>query len=196
MVIYLIRHAQTVHNKKGKVFSGKSDVSLSPEGIGQAEKCKGLPFLRETEEIYITPLVRTAQTADIIFPESIPRYVSPSLSEMDFGDYEGRILEEDNTDDEVFRKWLYEPEGLTFPGGDNFVSHAREALSAFTEIAEKSGKNTVSVISHATTIRLIITQLLGKELSYFRNVPCENCSVAKIIYENGKFTVEELNITA
>ncbi len=196
MTVYLIRHAQTVHNKKGKVFSGRSDVSLSEEGKKQAEKCKNFPFIKDIGEVYITPLTRTAQTADIIFPKSIPRYTVPELSEMDFGDYEGRVLDESDENDEVFYKWINCPETLTFPGGNNFSLHALSAYNAFRKTALSSKENAVAIISHATTIRLIITQLLGQKLSSFRSIPCENCSAAKITIENGIFTVDEINITA
>lgn len=196
MIIYIIRHAQTVHNKKGKVFSGSSDVLLSDKGKEEARKCRNLSFLSDCEKIYITPLKRTRQTADIIFGEEMEKEIIPALREMDFGEYEGRVLEEENTKDEVFLKWMNDPESLTFPGGDNFKEHAHEALEAFKRIAESNEKSTVAIVSHRTTIRLILAQLLCKELNSFREIPCDNCSVAKVIYENGKYEVCEMNIKA
>lgn len=191
VTIYLIRHAQTQHNKKGKVFSGKSDVPLSDKGREEAKKLKESDILNDVKEIYITPLKRTQQTADIIFPESIPRYVIKELAEMDFGDYEGRILEEENTEDEIFLKWMNNPESLTFPHGDNFKEHAEEAFEALKRIVKISEKDCIAVISHATTIRLIVTQILGKKLSTFREIPCPNCSVIKAVYEEGRLSVEQ-----
>lgn len=194
MIIYLIRHAQTVHNKKGKVFSGKSDVLLSDKGKEEAGNLKKSGILKDVKEIYITPLTRTRQTADILFPEEIPRHTVKELAEMDFGDYEGRILEEENTEDEVFSKWMNDPESLTFPKGDSFKDHAEEAFKALKDIAEKSNEDCIAVISHATTIRLIITQLLGKSLNTFREIPCENCSVTKVVYEKNVLSVEAENL--
>lgn len=194
MKIYLIRHAQTVHNKKGKVFSGVSDVLLSEEGKAEAAKWKSSGFLNSAEKIYITPLKRTKQTADIIFGEDKEKIIVPSLEEMNFGDYEGKILDEESESDEVFRLWMDDPEKLVFPGGDSFIEHAEEAFSAFREIAENNTAHTIAIVSHRTTIRLILTLLLNKPLNTFREIPCDNCSVAVINYESGVFTVEKLNI--
>lgn len=196
MVIYLIRHAQTLHNKKGKVFSGVSDVLLSDEGKEEARKCRNLPFIQNIEKIYISPLIRTKQTADIIFGEEIEKTVITELSEMDFGDYEGRILDEENIDDEVFVKWMNDPENLTFPHGDNFSGHALEAFSAFKKIAENEKADTIAVVSHRTTIRLILTQLSGNRLNTFREIECDNCSFSKIIFENDEYKIEKINIRA
>lgn len=190
MTVYLIRHAQTVHNEKGKVFSGKSDVLLSDKGKEEAENLKKSGILKGVKEIYITPLTRTRQTADILFPEEIPRHTVEELSEMDFGDYEGKILEEEGTNDEIFLKWMNNPESLTFPHGDNFKEHAEEAFEALKRIVKNSEKDCIAVISHATTIRLIVTQILEKELNTFREIPCTNCSVIKVVYEEGTLSVE------
>lgn len=196
MTIYLIRHAQTVHNKKGKVFSGVSDVLLSDEGKKDAEKCRELEFLKSTEKIYISPLKRTRQTADIIFGEETGKEIIPAFEEMNFGKYEGKILDEASETDEVFKLWMSDPENLTFPGGDNFKKHAAEAFSAFKEIAQSGGNDVISIVSHRTTIRLILTLLLSKPLNTFREIPCDNCSVAEIVFENDEFKVKRLNIRA
>lgn len=196
MIIYLIRHAQTVHNKKGKVFSGVSNVLLSDEGRKEAEKCRRLEFLKNTEKIYISPLERTRQTADIIFGEEAKKEIIPAFEEMNFGEYEGKILDEESESDEVFRLWMSDPEKLTFPGGDNFKEHAAEAFSAFKKIAESQNDGVISIVSHRTTIRLILTLLLSKPLNTFREIPCDNCSVAEIIFENNEFRVTGLNIKA
>lgn len=195
LIIYLIRHAQTVHNKKGKVFSGVSDVALSEKGKKEAEKFAKLDFLSNVEKIYITPLRRTRQTADIIFGKEREKTVIKALEEMNFGDYEGRVLDEDSKSDDVFIKWMNDPENLVFPGGDSFKEHAEEAFEAFKAIAQ-GNEGKIAIVSHRTTIRLILTQLLGRELSSFREIPCDNCSAARIVYENGCFTVEEMNIKA
>ena len=196
MIIYIIRHAQTVHNKIGKVFSGVSDVLLSENGRLEAEKCRNFKFLKDVEEIYLSPLRRAGQTADIIFDKKIKRTIVSEFSEMNFGDYEGKILEEDSRDDEVFQKWINDPESLTFPGGDNFRQHAERAFDAFKRTAEKSVADVIAVVSHKTTIRLILTQLLGKPLNTFREIPCDNCSVTRVIYENGRFSSDEINMKA
>ena len=195
MNIYLIRHAQTEHNKKGRVFSGKSDISISEEGERQAEKCRNFPFISKTEAVYISPLKRTKETADIIFPKNIPRYVIPEFAEMDFGEYEGKVLEE-NTKDEIFLKWLHNPEGLVFPGGDSLREHAEEAVSALKKIVRESDAENIAIVSHRTTIRLIVTLLMKKELSSFREQDCDNCAMIKIRYENNGFFVDEMNVKA
>ncbi len=61
MLIYLLRHGLTAYNAE-KRYQGQRDIPLSPRPrqLRQAD-------LRP-ETVYITPLCRTRQTAEVLFP--------------------------------------------------------------------------------------------------------------------------------
>ena len=100
MQIYLIRHGQTAGNALRR-YIGSTDQPLTPEG---AEGAKAAGARRSVRSVFVTPLVRTQQTARILFPDA-EQTVVPALREMDFGDFEDRSFE-DMKDDPAYRAWV------------------------------------------------------------------------------------------
>ena len=62
MMIYLLRHGTTVYNAE-KRYQGQRDIPLSPEGRAVLR-----PAGVVAEVVYVTPLMRTQQTAELLFP--------------------------------------------------------------------------------------------------------------------------------
>lgn len=103
-----LRHAKTRMNKEGR-FCGKIDVGITEEGKRQAEK------LRETfkeyhfDAIYCSPLKRTKQTLEAIFPNQ--EFIEEDgFTEISLGDWEGKNKE--NVDQSLrkdFQKGIYTP---------------------------------------------------------------------------------------
>lgn len=95
MTIYLIRHGQTNYNELGLNNADPDvDVHLSLDGIEQvnilAEKLKAV----EINQIFISELRRTKQTADIINKyHDLPMCVDSRLNDISTG-YEGKAAQE------------------------------------------------------------------------------------------------------
>lgn len=193
MNIYIIRHAQTTMNAKGKVFSGATNVSLSQTGIEVTKELSKNQLWTNIDHAFITPLVRTRETADILFPSYIPRTVIQEFAEMDFGDYEGRVMTPDNQNDPIFNKWLNAPEKLTFPNGDNLMFHAKDAYNALLNIAIQAKYENIAIVSHATTIRLMLSLLITGKVNHFRKIPCDNSCVSLIESENSELRIKYIN---
>ena len=87
MRVYLIRNAKTVGNALNR-YIGCTDSPLCEEGIASAKAAGGDSALKS---VIVTPLMRTQQTARILFPNAEQCIVS-GLSEMDFGDFEDRTI--------------------------------------------------------------------------------------------------------
>ena len=64
MLIYLLRHGLTSYNAE-KRYQGQRDIPLSAEGRAQLRRADFSP-----STVYITPLCRTRQTAEVLFPEA------------------------------------------------------------------------------------------------------------------------------
>lgn len=83
MLIYLLRHGLTEYNAE-KRYQGQRDIPLS--AAGRALLCRADI---SPKTVYITPLCRTRQTAEVLFPGA--RLVEiDDLKEMCFGSFEGR----------------------------------------------------------------------------------------------------------
>ena len=88
MKLVLLRHGPTDWNAEKRI-QGQTDLYLSRAGIQRVLKCS-LP--REFRQIvwYTSPLVRARQTAELM--GIIDPFVELALTEMDWGDWEGKIL--------------------------------------------------------------------------------------------------------
>lgn len=193
MNIYIIRHAQTTANEKGKVFSGATDVSLSKKGIEDTKLLSQNSLWEQIEHVYITPLIRTHQTADILFDKTIKRTIVPELAEMNFGDYEGKIMTPENADDPVFYNWVNNPEQLTFPNGENLLEHAESSLRALSDIAQNKEFENIAIVSHATTIRLLLSKLMTGNIKCFRKIPCDNGCVSLLSVDENAIKIKYIN---
>lgn len=95
--ICLVRHGETDWNALG-MLQGKTDIPLNQKGINQAKECG--EFLKSaTWDVVVTsPLTRAKQTAEIV-----RRFIDKPLIELvefierDYGDAEGRTVEERTT---------------------------------------------------------------------------------------------------
>ena len=88
-MLYIIRHGQTELNSR-HVLQGRSDQPLNEAGMQQArEAARKLQSLGICiDRVYSSPLMRAAQTAEIVAPNTEP-VIDGRLIEMDYGPYEG-----------------------------------------------------------------------------------------------------------
>lgn len=66
MKVYLLRHGETKYNVLKK-YQGSRDIPLSDKGRGELVRADISPHT-----VYVTPLRRTVQTAEILFPGRPP----------------------------------------------------------------------------------------------------------------------------
>lgn len=125
MKILFLRHGATAGNEMRR-YIGRTDEPLSSQGLLQAETAGKNP---ELSLVYVTPLLRTRQTAEIMFPNARQVTVE-DLREMDFGDFEGRNAQEMEFD-QAYRDWV---DGYCMgqcPGGESRDTFADRVQTAF-----------------------------------------------------------------
>lgn len=85
--IIFLRHAETNMNKEG-LFCGVIDTDITEEGRKKAEKMKETFKTYHFEAIYCSPLKRTKQTLEAIFPNR--KFIEEDgFTEISLGDWEG-----------------------------------------------------------------------------------------------------------
>ena len=146
MLIYLLRHGRTAYNDE-KRYQGQRDIPLSPEGIAELRQAEFAPA-----RVYITPLSRTRQTAEVLFPgaELIP---VEDLREMNFGRFEGRNFLEMEHDPE-YRAWVDSGCESPCPEGErkaDFSSRVCNAFAALTDRAVAEGEERLVILAHGGT---------------------------------------------
>ena len=75
MQIDLLRHGQTEYNAQHR-YQGQQDIPLSAAGRAQLRPAGFMP-----DVVYVSPLIRARQTAEIFFP-GCPQIIVQALREM------------------------------------------------------------------------------------------------------------------
>lgn len=145
--VIFIRHGATAGNLERR-YIGRTDEPLCPLGIEQAEKLKGLC---KPDCIFVSPMQRTKQTAEIIFPGMKAEFVE-DMRETDFGIFEGKTADElqDNVD---YVNWLESMCLGPIPGGERVDDFKNRCCSAFLKIANEVPDGcTVAFVVHGGVI--------------------------------------------
>lgn len=156
----LVRHGQTDYNLKN-LFQGSSDIPLNATGREQAHHALDHVPDVAWDVVVSSPLLRARQTAQIIAEDhDIPLGpTDPRLSEIDWGEAEGRDVEE--------MEARY-PE-RDFPGAEEPQDVADRGYNALESLEEQfSGKN-VLVVAHGTIIRFLVSGIAQRALDSIPN---------------------------
>ena len=146
MLIYLLRHGLTAYNAE-KRYQGQRDIPLCPAGRAQLRQADLRP-----ETVYITPLCRTRQTAEVLFPGA--RLVEvKDLQEMCFGSFEGRSYVEMEHDPD-YLAWVASNCERRCPDGerkDQFCERICTTFAALVDQALAEGEQMLVILAHGGT---------------------------------------------
>ena len=162
MLIVLLRHGKTAYNEQRR-YQGAADVPLSQAGKAALQKADFEP-----ETVYVTPLVRTAQTARILFPGA-RQIVAPELREMDFGDFEGRTYDE-MKDDAAYCAWLDSGCESACPNGESKAAFCERVCCAFEKLANDAlarGEERLVIVAHGGTQMAALSRFAEPHRDYY-----------------------------
>ena len=183
LTLYLLRHGETFHSREGG-FCGSLDPELTAVGVQMAQAFADTYKAVDWRAIYVSPMKRTRATATPLCEATdIAPQIRDGLKELDFGEWEDltkETVQAQYHDDYV--NWLTEPAWNPPTGGETAVQVASRASLVIAEIEEKFTSGNVLVVSHKTTIRVILSSLLGIDLGRYRDrieMPVASISVVK-----------------
>ena len=168
--LLLIRHGATVLSAEDR-FAGSTDVELSNVGREQAEALGARLADEKLDAIYASPMKRTVETARIVAGQLHPGPVlRPELKEIDHGRWEGltRAEVEQRYCDE-YNSWENDPFTFAPEGGESGLGVLARALPAIRQIVVSHPNQTVAVVSHKATLRLVLSSLLGIDARGYRD---------------------------
>ena len=143
MKVYVLRHGRTAWNALQR-YQGITDIPLSPEGTAEL-----IPAGFSPEVVWTSPLCRTGQTADRVFPGAPQRPVE-AFREMNFGAFEGRSFR-DMEQDRDYRAWVDGGCVGRCPGGEDWAGFAGRVCPAFEALLEDAfaaGKDRLVILAH------------------------------------------------
>ena len=190
--ILLIRHA--AHVELGQVLSGRRrDVSLSKEGLEQAEIVADLLGVEPLAGIYCSPRERAYYTARTIADEhEMKPQPEDSLDEVDFGDWTGRRFDE-LEGDPAWDEWNAARGSARPPSGESMTEAVARAVAGLEGLGARHAEEMIAAVSHCDIIRGVIAHYLGLPLDNLLRFDVDPASVSRIAIGNWGARVMSIN---
>ena len=175
MLLYVVRHGETVDNLHS-IVSGRSDDTLTECGITQAQKVNLKLANQKFTAVYVSPMRRAIDTAEIVVPE-YHYIIDERLAERDLGDLKGRTI------DELWQLPLWNSLTVlrTPEGAETFGSGILRVQDFLSELKGSYRKNArILLITHSFISRCIwaITENITDETDF-----------AKFLHGNGEVKI-------
>jgi probable phosphoglycerate mutase len=168
--VFLVRHGATVLTAENR-FAGSIEVPLSDEGREQAQRLALRLSGEPIAAVYASPLGRALETARIAAaPHGLPVATDARLREISHGRWEEMTRDEveERFPDEV-ACWEADPYTFAPAGGETGLDVTARALPAMLELVRAHPGETILVVSHKATIRLLLSSLLGFDPRRYRD---------------------------
>jgi broad specificity phosphatase PhoE len=194
--LLLARHGQTEWHHDNRYVS-RTDIGLNDAGRREAHALAQRAREERPALILCSPLARTLETARLAAEACGAEFRSDDrLREVDFGEWEGKTLEEIRAvDPEAVERFETDPGERPFPRGEPLPSAAHRVLEAYQELHRSHGGRTVLVVGHNTLLRLTLCALLGIPLNdYRRRFPrLLNAAISEVRLATGGGALYTLN---
>lgn len=168
--LYLIRHGATNLSAEDR-FSGGTDVDLSDEGRWQAACLARRLADDHISAFYCSPMRRTVETAAILAePFNITPLHRDGLREIHHGRWEMMSRPDvERLFPQEYAAWQEDPFTFAPIDGESGLAVMARALPVIREIVLAHTGQTVAVVSHKATIRLVLSSLLGFDARGYRD---------------------------
>ncbi len=161
--IFLIRHGKTKGNLEHR-YIGRTDEDLCEAGKEELIRLKA----PDVERIYVSPMRRCVQTAQILYPGR-ELFRVEDFRECDFGTFEGKNYR-DLRGDSKYQAWIDSGGNLEFPGGESPVDFRKRCVKGMKRAMEdclKDGVKAAALIVHGGTIMSIMETYARPRGSYY-----------------------------
>ncbi|MFK4785544.1 histidine phosphatase family protein [Fusobacterium sp. MFO224] len=195
MILYFVRHGQTIWNKEG-IFQGIKDSPLTELGRNQAEKLKEKLNPINFTHFYSSPLGRAQETLAILTKDRVDPKIDTitNFREINLGKMEGvpKEIFEETYPNQFYNFWNdgkhYDPTEFS---GETFQSVYERAQDGLQELIEKhDSEDTLLIVSHGILLEAIFTFIKKEGIEYFgeKNVP-KNTSYTVVEYSKNDFKI-------
>lgn len=168
--VYLVRHGATPLTAENR-FSGEVGVDLSAEGRAQVARLAERLAHDPIAAVYCSPLSRTVETAAILArPHRLAPVHADGLREISHGRWEGLTRQEvEERFRDEYASWEADPFTFAPVSGESGLSVLARALPALRSVVAAHPGETVLVVSHKATLRLVLSSLLGIDPRGYRD---------------------------
>ena len=190
--IYIVRHGQTDFNKQGIVQGRGVNASLNERGRQQAEAFyqayKGEGFTK----VFTSSLVRTSESVAGFLKEGLPSQAFPGLDEISWGSSDGSVIAELPQYWEICGKWAEGEVGLKAMDGESPLDVVERQRPVIEEM-KKANCEKLLVCMHGRAIRIILCELLGKDLHLMDDFGHHNLGLYVLSFDGDTFSLDVHN---
>ena len=179
--IFLIRHGETEWSKSGQ-HTSYTDLCLTEKGRKEVLKLKN--SLPDFSKIFISPLLRARQTAELLELKGV---VKKELVEWNYGIYEGKTTKEIQ---------IQQPGWNIFTHGALFGETINELEVRIKKIIShlSSLDGNIGIISSGHFIRTLISLYLDQPCSFGQNLLISTASISILTEDRGIKVLQSLNL--
>jgi len=179
--IVLLRHAHSTANSAGILSGQLSGVSLSKDGLRQANELAERIGATAFDSIRVSPMQRCEETIApwmaSKFSRGIKNYhLDDGLIEMNYGTWSGRKLSGLRREP-LWKLIQSTPSKVQFPNGERFTSMQKRALASVREVAASKKNGAHLLVSHGDVIKAIVAGLIDLKLDNFQSLVIDPASI-------------------
>jgi broad specificity phosphatase PhoE len=195
--LLLVRHGH-VEGIFPERFRGRADLTLTPEGLRQAEAtARRIAETWQPAAVYSSPMRRCLATGSAIgAPFRLTPITHAGLNDIDYGKWQGL------TPAEARRNWAAEvdtwyghPDWAALPDGESLQDVLARTTAALHEIVRRHPGDTVVLVGHDSVNRVILLHALGLPLSRYWRIRQNPCAINEIDADVGSFAIISVNQT-
>lgn len=178
--LLLIRHGRTNLQKEDRYW-GSTDIPLNDTGIMQADQIRDNLAGAKITHVYSSALSRAHDTAKIIAAAHHLNVVScEELNEFNFGYAEGLTYEEIKKLHPSLADEMAKMEAISFPGGESLDKFFTRVQSFLKRLEKHKASDTVAIVAHAGSLRMLICHLLGLEQKHWYRIFIDQASISVV----------------
>jgi probable phosphoglycerate mutase len=200
-ILYLVRHGETEHNRRGLMQGRGVDSELNAAGRAQSQALAQRLAPVSVDALYASTLQRAKQTADIVARphEPLSRTYLRDLNEMDWGVFEGEppSPERDEGLEGIKSAWQEGSYDRAPEEGESIREVQERAQRAVRHILAREAERTALVVTHGRYLRVLLATLLDDYgLEDMQELGHSNTCVNRVVVEDGQARAELQNCTA
>jgi probable phosphoglycerate mutase len=180
--ILLVRHGH-VEGIEPERFRGRHDVPLSELGLAQARAvARHIASRWRSGVVYTSPLQRCVQTGhEIAHLCGAVSEVLPAMNDIDYGEWQWQTHDEVRARHPVeFDLWRNAPQRKRFARGESLQDVEARVADGLRMILQRHPEQTVVVVGHDSSNRVLLLQLLGLPLSAYWSLAQDPCGLSEI----------------
>eukprot|EP00878_Enallax_costatus_P007368 GHUV01007717.1.p1 GENE.GHUV01007717.1~~GHUV01007717.1.p1 ORF type:complete len:340 (+),score=19.49 GHUV01007717.1:20-1039(+) len=169
--IVLVRHGQSTWNAEGRIQGSSNFSGLTAKGTAQAETTRDMLSGDNFESLYVSPLTRATQTADIITQgRQLTTKTLPVLREIDLYSFQGLLKSEGKSRfGDEYIMWQKQAEAFTIDQHAPVRELWYRASLAWQEMLA-APERCALVVAHNAVNQALIGSALGLTARYFRRL--------------------------